>query len=124
LKVKDGRMRIGELAKKSSVSTSRIRFYEAQKLLPKPTRGTNGYREYPGAAVETLRIIVDSQRLGFSLSEIRSGLSESAPRLPSRKAMLEALQCKLIDLDAHISEAKSRRREVVRLLKELGGCSE
>jgi DNA-binding transcriptional MerR regulator len=113
-------MRIGELAKKSNVSTSRIRFYEANKLLPKARRDGNGYREYPDVAVETLRIIVDAQRLGFSLNEIRYGLAEASPHRPSRKAIHEALQCKLVDIDQHIRDAKTRRREIVRLLKEFG----
>ncbi len=117
-------MRIGELAKKSGLSTSRIRFYEAQMLLPKATRGENGYREYPEAAVTTLRIVVDAQRLGFSLSGIRDALTQAAPRLPSRKAMHEALQCKLVSIDQHIRDAKARRRKVVRLLDELSESCE
>jgi|SRR5581483_4159706 len=112
-------MRIGELAKKANLSTSRIRFYEAKNVLPKAARGANGYREYPEAAVETLRVIVDAQRLGFSLTEIRRGLTQAAPHLPSRKAAIEALQCKLVDIDKHIREAKARRRAVVKLLTEL-----
>ncbi len=66
-------MLIGELAKKLALSTSRIRFYEAQGLL-KPGRKLNGYREYPDKAAATLRLIGDAQRLGFTLSEIRERL--------------------------------------------------
>jgi len=113
-------MRIGELAKKSGLSASRIRFYEAQKVLPKPARGKNGYREYPDTAVTTLRLIDDAQRLGFSLGGIRDALTQAAPRLPSRKAMLEALECQLVSIDQHIQEAKSRRKKIVKLLAELG----
>ena len=40
-------MRIGELSKRTGISTSRIRFYEKHDVLPKPTRNGNGYRTYP-----------------------------------------------------------------------------
>ena len=115
-------MRIGELAKKSELSASRIRFYEARKVLPKATRGGNGYREYPDDAVATLRLIDGAQRLGFSLSEIREALTQAAPHRPSQKAMIAALRCKLVNIDQHILDAKARRREIVKLLEELESC--
>jgi DNA-binding transcriptional MerR regulator len=46
-KVKGDFMRIGELSRRTGISTSRIRFYEKHAVLPKPIRGENGYREYP-----------------------------------------------------------------------------
>src|ERR1700733_8746463 len=39
-------MRIGELSRRTGISTSRIRFYEKHNVLPKPTRNGNGYRTY------------------------------------------------------------------------------
>ncbi len=45
-------MRIGELSRRTGISTSRIRFYEKHEVLPKPIRGENGYREYPDTAVK------------------------------------------------------------------------
>jgi len=51
-KVKGISMRIGELSRRTGISTSRIRFYEKQEVLPKPIRGENGYREYPDTAVK------------------------------------------------------------------------
>ena len=72
-------MRIGELATRTGISASRIRFYERHDVLPKPTRHGNGYRAYPDTAVKILELIDAAQRLGFSLGEIRVALSESAP---------------------------------------------
>ncbi|MGO9418414.1 MerR family DNA-binding transcriptional regulator [Roseiarcus sp.] len=51
-KVKGISMRIGELSRRTGISTSRIRFYEKHEVLPKPIRGENGYREYPDTAVK------------------------------------------------------------------------
>ena len=64
-------MRIGELARRSGLSASRIRFYEAKGLLNVASRKANGYREYPADALMILGIIIGAQRTGFSLDEIR-----------------------------------------------------
>ena len=112
-------MRIGELARLSGVAASRIRFYEEHQVLPRAERSGNGYRDYPKSAVKTLRLIDDAQRLGFSLSEIRTGLSEAAPRVPSRRAMVKALRVKLVSVEEHLNEVRARRREIVRLLRRL-----
>ena len=63
-------MRIGEIAKHSGVSASRIRFYEARGLLPAAQRGDNGYRDYPPVAVARMRFVANTRDLGFSVEEI------------------------------------------------------
>jgi MerR family transcriptional regulator, copper efflux regulator len=118
-KVKGIPMRIGELSKRTGLSTSRIRFYEKHEVVPKAIRGENGYREYPDTAVKMLSLIDDAQRLGFSLSEIRDGLSEAAPNFPPRAAMTKALRGKLESIDQHIKEVQARRRQIVKLLEEM-----
>jgi MerR family transcriptional regulator, copper efflux regulator len=119
-KVKEFSMRIGELSRRTGISTSRIRFYEKHEVLPKPIRDGNGYRAYPDTAVKILSLIDDAQRLGFSLSEIRASLSEAAPHFPSRAAMVKALRGKLEYIDQHIKDVRARRRQIVKLLKEMG----
>lgn len=112
-------MRIGELARRSGPSTSRIRFYEAHGLLGKAERRGNGYRDYPESAVKTLRLIDDAQNLGFSLNEIKRGLAEAGANPPSKPNMLKALRGKLTSLDQHIEEATLRRRRIVDLIEEI-----
>jgi DNA-binding transcriptional MerR regulator len=112
-------MRIGELSRRTGISTSRIRFYEKHDVLPKPTRNGNGDRTYPDTAAKILELIDAAQHLGFSLNEIRTGLSEAAPNLPSKAAMAEALQSKLEHIDQHMKDVRARRRQIMKLLKEL-----
>ena len=112
-------MRIGELSRRTGISTSRIRFYEKHNVLPKPTRNGNGYRTYPDTAVKFLSLIDGAQRLGFSLSEIRAALSEAAPNFPSRAAMVKALRGKLDHIDQHIKEVRARQRQIVKLFGEM-----
>ncbi|OLS63718.1 MerR family transcriptional regulator [Pseudomonas putida] len=71
-------MKIGELAKRSGLSASRIRFYEASGLLNAVERTGNGYRSYGADAVWILELITGAQRAGFSLEEIRSLLPMSS----------------------------------------------
>jgi DNA-binding transcriptional MerR regulator len=112
--------RIGELSTRTGISASRIRFYETCDVLSKPIRGENGYREYPDTAVKMLGLIDDAQRLGFSLSEIRDALNEAAPNFPSRAALIKALRSKLETIDQHMKEVRARRRQIVKLLKDMG----
>ncbi len=63
-------MHIGEISNGSGISTSCIRasaITRSTVSFPKAVRGKNGYREYPDTAVKMITLIVDSQRMGFSL---------------------------------------------------------
>ncbi|MBA4709079.1 MerR family transcriptional regulator [Aquitalea magnusonii] len=64
-------MKIGELAKRTGMAASAIRFYESRGLLKVASRQSNGYRDYPEEAVTILTIISDAQQAGFSLDEIK-----------------------------------------------------
>jgi DNA-binding transcriptional MerR regulator len=112
-------MRIGELARRSSVSASRIRFYEAHGLLPKADRSDNGYRDYADGALDTLQLIDGAQDLGFSLSEIKASLAQAGGAMPAKRDMLEALARKLASLDRHIEEVRLRRGRIVDLIEKI-----
>lgn len=111
-------MRIGEVARETELSTSRIRFYEANGLLPQAERSDNGYRDYPDSVVATLCLIRDAQTLGFSLTEIKAGLAQAGENPPSKHDMREALRRKLISLDQHAELVALRRRRIVELIQE------
>ncbi|WP_233999519.1 MerR family transcriptional regulator [Pseudoalteromonas sp. T1lg22] len=64
-------MKIGELAKRTGLAASKIRFYEDIGLLQLVERKANGYRSYPPEAEVVLKLIVDGQKAGFSLDELR-----------------------------------------------------
>ena len=70
LKVKRN-MKISELAQKTGVAASAIRYYEEQGLLEPAGRHRNGYRFYNERALQQLRMVRISQSLGFTLDEIR-----------------------------------------------------
>jgi MerR family redox-sensitive transcriptional activator SoxR len=71
---------IGEVAKRSGVATSALRFYDEQGLIH-PERTDAGHRRYPRAVLRVVAFIVFAQRVGLSLDEIRVELA----RLPRHR---------------------------------------
>jgi MerR family copper efflux transcriptional regulator len=64
-------MRIGELSQRAGLNIQTIRFYERKRVLREPQRTPSGYRSYEPADLERLIFIKQSQKLGFTLREIR-----------------------------------------------------
>ena len=111
-------MRIGELAGRAGINTSKIRFYESRGLLPPAARLANGYRDYDERALLTVRFIDRAQSLGFTLAEVARHLQ--LPEGVDRKARLQGrLEVKLKELDAHIRAAQERRAVIVGLIEEV-----
>ncbi|WP_322054284.1 redox-sensitive transcriptional activator SoxR [Paraburkholderia bannensis] len=76
---------IGELAKRSGVASSAIRFYEEQGLISS-TRTAGGQRQYRRETLRRVGFIRAAQAVGLNLSEIRSAL-ETLPgqRTPTKR---------------------------------------
>lgn len=92
-------MKIGELAKRSGLSASRIRFYEASGLVQPAERQANGYRHYGDDTLWILEIISGAQNAGFSLSEIRT-LLPIGPNQWQHGELLASLRRKLAEIEA------------------------
>ncbi|MBY4866695.1 MerR family transcriptional regulator [Burkholderia sp. Bp9017] len=105
-------MRIGELAKLSGLTASRIRFYEAEGLITAVERGANGYREYSEAAVWMLEIIAGAQRAGFSLEQIRHLLPLKAGNW-QHDALIDALERKVTEIDAMQKRLKENKAQLL-----------
>lgn len=75
---------IGEVAKRSGVATSALRFYEEQGLIHSE-RTDSGHRRYPRAVIRRVAFIVFAQRIGLSLEEIGAELAKlPTNRVPER----------------------------------------
>jgi len=115
-------MRIGEVAKRARVSTSRIRFYETRGLLPAAPRDANGYRNYPETAIRTLSFIERAQGLGFSLAEIETALPGAVDQGLTQDAVLAALERKLAEVESHLDASRALRRRLLALIAEQREC--
>ncbi|MBN8506874.1 MAG: redox-sensitive transcriptional activator SoxR [Burkholderiales bacterium] len=67
-------MAIGELAKRSGVAASALRFYEAQGLIH-GGRSPGGRRQYPRHTLRRVAFLRAGQRVGLSLDELRQALA-------------------------------------------------
>ena len=62
-------MTIGEVAKRTGLRASAIRFYERAGLLPKPVR-TSGQRRYNATILDRIAVLEHAKACGFTLTEI------------------------------------------------------
>jgi MerR family redox-sensitive transcriptional activator SoxR len=62
---------IGQVASRTGLRASAIRYYEAQGLLPRPSRQA-GRRMYSTSILERLAVIELAKTAGFSLADVRA----------------------------------------------------
>lgn len=105
-------MNISQLAGAAKVSTDTVRHYEKQGLISAPGRQDNGYRSYTGEHVELLLFVRGAQALGFSLAEIRAILPQLAQGTFGRPAIELQLQKKMAQIDAHIRQLQTLKKEL------------
>jgi DNA-binding transcriptional MerR regulator len=110
-------MRVGELAKRSGISASTLRYYEKLGLLRRASRNASGYREYTKEALDQLALIQRAKELGFSLREIRALLAR--PRGASREAVLAAVASKLTELERARKDLGSTERHLRRFRSQV-----
>src|SRR5271156_864290 len=110
-------MKIGELAGRTGLNASAIRYYEQVGLLAAPHRAS-GQRRYADDAVHRVRLICFASEMGFTLGEIKiflNGLREDAPVGPRwRKLALRKIQ--------EVKRTIDRSRQLKTLLEHLLEC--
>ncbi|MGI8631961.1 MAG: redox-sensitive transcriptional activator SoxR [Solirubrobacterales bacterium] len=72
---------IGEVARRSGVAASALRFYEQRGLISSERAGS-GHRRFPRTVLRRIAFIVFAQKIGLTLEEIGSELA----RLPEHRA--------------------------------------
>lgn len=75
-----GRLTIGEVADRTGVAASALRFYEDEGLLD-PERTPAGHRRFPRELLRRISFIRAAQEVGITLAEVRGALS----RLPDER---------------------------------------
>ena len=76
---------IGEVARRSGVAASALRYYEDRGLIASERTGA-AHRRYPRAVIRRVAFIVFAQRIGLTLEEIRAELAKlPSDRVPNRR---------------------------------------
>lgn len=99
---------IGEVARRSDVAATTLRYYEQIGLIPAPQR-VGGQRRYQESVVARLEVIRLCKTAGFALEEIQLLFADDAPGRPVSRALAEA---KLAEIDARMASL-ARAREIV-----------
>lgn len=66
---------ISEVARRSGVAASALRFYEERGLV-KSERAGSGHRRYPRAVLRRIAFIVFAQRMGLTLEEVSAEMAK------------------------------------------------
>ena len=113
--MKTSGLTIGEVAQRTGLATSAIRFYEDEGLVH-PFRTDSGQRRFDRSDIRRLSFVMIAQNLGFRISDIRNALRS----LPDHRTPTKADWGKLSkgfrrDLDDRILQMQ-------RLRDKLDGC--
>ena len=100
----DDLLTIGEVARRSGVAASALRFYEERGLIASERAGS-GHRRYRRAVLRRIAFIVFAQRAGLTLEEIGAELAKLPPdRAPTRKDWSRLTTTWSARIDARIDE--------------------
>src|SRR5579859_1777841 len=109
---------IGEIARRSGVAASALRFYEQRGLITSERAGS-GHRRYPRPVLRRIAFIVFAQRVGLTLEEIGDELAKLPPhRAPTRRDWSRLSATWRSRIDERIEELERLRRG----LTECIGC--
>ncbi|PXX69148.1 DNA-binding transcriptional MerR regulator [Nocardia tenerifensis] len=105
-------MLIGELARRTAVSTRLLRYYEEQGLL-RPQRDALGYRSYADDAPEQVQHIRYLLAAGLSTEDIRGllpcAIGKVTKTIESCDATLRIIESRYSELDNKIAELERQR---------------
>jgi DNA-binding transcriptional MerR regulator len=109
----DGLVPIGEMARRTGVATSALRYYERIGLLP-PAERAGQRRRYPASSAERVALIRLYQDAGFTLAEIGPLLATTSR---GRRAWGRLAERKIAELDARIADAQRAKKLIEHALE-------
>jgi MerR family redox-sensitive transcriptional activator SoxR len=107
---------IGELAKRTGIRTSALRYYEEAGILPAPAR-VSGHRRYDGSAIRQVDVLRFAQQAGFTLEEIKALFHGFGAETPLSARWRSLARTKLLELDLLAKRIRKMRRALKVSLK-------
>lgn len=109
---------IGEVANRTGLAASAIRYYESAGVVPSPPR-VSGRRVYNDNWMKWLGIVLLAQEAGFSIEEIRHLVQRFPKKKPPSNRWQKAAGKKIQEID----EKLIRLKKMQELLTMLSTCS-
>jgi redox-sensitive transcriptional activator SoxR len=100
---------IGEVAKRTGVAASALRYYEREGLIPRADR-RGGKRVYSEDILDRLALIRACKGAGFTVAEIQTLLRGVGRRTPPGSRWRKLAAAKLAELEARIAEVERMKR--------------
>jgi DNA-binding transcriptional MerR regulator len=124
-----GFLTIGELARRTGLTTRTIRFYSDEGLLPPADRTHAGYRLYDGASLARLELLRTLRELGLGLPEASAALAgrQTVADLARRHVSLLDEQIRVLRLRRAVLRAIAKNEaelDEVRLMKNLAAMTD
>lgn len=115
LRLRPTGLAIGQIADRTGLAVSAIRYYEEQGLVF-PDRTDTGQRRYARSDIRRLSFVMITQGMGFSIADIRAALSRLPENRTPTKTDWENLSALFrSELDARITQMQALR-------DKLDGC--
>lgn len=109
-------MTIGELASRSGLPASTIRYWERIRVLPRPARVT-GQRRYAPDALPRLAMLRLARECGFRLDEIRHLVDGFDASVTASRRWQELASMKQQELDDRIAQIEGMRKLLSRVMQ-------
>jgi MerR family redox-sensitive transcriptional activator SoxR len=100
---------IGEVARRSGVAASALRYYEREGLIPRAGR-VGARRVWHADVLDRLALIQVAKAAGFTIAEIQTLLSGFARRAPPGQRWRKLATRKLAELEARLAEVERMKR--------------
>lgn len=114
-------VKIGELARRSGLATTALRFYEKAGLLPGPVRTASGYREYTADVLPRLAFIRAAQAVGLTVGEIRDVIGIRDLGSAPCAHVLELIERRRAEVRSRIRELQQLERDLTQLAERGAG---
>lgn len=118
-------MIIGDLARRSGLAASTIRYYEEIGLLPRASR-VSGRRTFGEETLDRLLVVSCAREAGFSLREIRQLFNGFASETPAGVRWKELASAKLAEVEAMAVRIETMKKLLTTALRcgcvELDAC--
>ena len=108
----DDLLTIGQIARRSGVAASALRYYESLGLIRAERSGSgSGHRRFPRAVLRRVAFIVFAQRVGMRLDEIAEELARlPAERVPTGRDWARLARKWTARIDERLAELERLRR--------------
>ncbi|NWK76264.1 Cd(II)/Pb(II)-responsive transcriptional regulator [Acinetobacter sp. SwsAc6] len=107
--------KIGELSKKTGLTTDSIRFYESKQLIQPSFRADNNYRYYSEDALKRLLFIQRCRALDLSLKEIETLIELEQQPQQNCQAVNEIIDLHLAQVEKKLAELHKFQQELQQL---------